>query len=229
MRDICFVILKFIYEFIFLHRILNFFRIKYNILRSIWVSVPFKSAKNVSFGKIGSINCPQFISIGEKTSFGDYLYLTAWNSYLTVSDRVVHDGEIIKDKINDVFVQHLNPCLTIGSNCNFGAFNHITCTNSIKIGNNVLTGKWVTITDNSHGGVDKDSLCIHPIQRPIVSKGEVYIDDDVWIGDKATILPGVKIGKSAIIAANSVVTKDVPPFCVVGGNPAVILKQHSNY
>jgi acetyltransferase-like isoleucine patch superfamily enzyme len=78
----------------------------------------------------------------------------------------------------------------------------------------------VTITDNSHGRTDADSLDVPPAHRDIVSKGPVIIGKNVWIGDKATILPGVKIGDGAVIAANAVVTKDVPAKCVVAGSPA---------
>lgn len=60
----------------------------------------------------------------------------------------------------------------------------------------------------------------------MVSKGPVIIGKNVWIGDKATILPGVTIGEGAVIAANSVVSKNVPPFSVVGGIPARIIKQN---
>lgn len=80
------------------------------------------------------------------------------------------------------------------------------------------------ITDNSHGETDYDSLKMLPIKRPITSKGPVIIGNNVWIGDKATILPGVTIGDGSVIAANAVVTKDVPPYSVVGGNPAIVLK-----
>lgn len=66
---------------------------------------------------------------------------------------------------------------------------------------------------------------IPPTQRPVYSKGPVIIGNNVWIGDKATILPNVSIGNGAIIAANSVVTKDVPEYCIVAGNPAKIIKQ----
>ena len=55
-------------------------------------------------------------------------------------------------------------------------------------------------------------------------KGNITIGNDVWIGYNATIMPGVKIGHGAIIASQSVVTKDVPPYAVVGGNPATIIK-----
>ena len=56
------------------------------------------------------------------------------------------------------------------------------------------------------------------------SKGPIVIEDDVWIGQGCMILSGVTIGKGAVLAARSVVTKDVPPFAIVGGNPAKIIK-----
>lgn len=57
-----------------------------------------------------------------------------------------------------------------------------------------------------------------------VTKGDVSIENDVWIGYRATILSGVSIGNGAVIAANAVVTNDVPPYAVVAGNPAQIVK-----
>ena len=84
----------------------------------------------------------------------------------------------------------------------------------------------MTITDNSHGETDYDSLSIPPIKRSITSKGSVVIGNNVWIGDKVTILPGVTVGDGVVIAANAVVTKDIPPYCIAGGNPAKILKSH---
>ena len=118
------------------------------------------------------------------------------------------------------------PEIIIGNNVSLGAYNHISAINSIKIGNGVLTGKWVTIVDNSHGNTNLKSLYKSPSKRPMVSKGKVLIGDDVWIGDKVTILPNVEIGKGAVIAANSVVTKNVKSYTVVGGNPATIIKSN---
>ena len=63
------------------------------------------------------------------------------------------------------------------------------------------------------------------MDRILKSKGRITIQDNVWIGDNAVILSGVTIGEGAIVGANSVVTKDVPPFTVVGGVPARIIKQ----
>ena len=115
------------------------------------------------------------------------------------------------------------PFLTIGSNCSFGAYNHITCANRVTIGDSLLTGKWVTITDNSHGETDKTTLEMRPQERPVTSKGPVVIGNNVWIGDKATILPGVTIGDGAVIAANAVVTENVPEYSVVAGIPAKVI------
>jgi len=119
--------------------------------------------------------------------------------------------------------------LTIGEHVHIGTDCHITAANHIQIGNGVLLGKMVTISDNSHGDYSDPHIMIPPIERPIVSKGGVKISDKVWIGDKATILSNVTIGEGAIIGANSVVTHDVPAYCVAAGNPAKVIKQIKNH
>jgi acetyltransferase-like isoleucine patch superfamily enzyme len=58
----------------------------------------------------------------------------------------------------------------------------------------------------------------------VTSRGDVVIEHDVWIGDGATILSGVRIGNGAVVGASSVVSKDIPPYAVVAGNPAKVLK-----
>lgn len=116
------------------------------------------------------------------------------------------------------------PQLVIGNNCSIGAFSHITCVNKIMIGNNVLFGKWVTITDNSHGSGLVEEVEVAPMDRQVYSKGPVIIENNVWIGDKVTILPDVKVGEGSIVGANAVVTKNIPPYSIVAGNPARLIK-----
>ena len=94
------------------------------------------------------------------------------------------------------------------------------------IGNNVLMGRKIFITDNNHGGSDRGNLDIPPSLRQLYSNGPVIIEDNVWIGEKVSILSNLHIGKGAIVAANAVVTKDVPPYAIVGGCPAKIIKQN---
>lgn len=196
------------------------------VLRSIWLKPLFKQADGVLFRKVCFIKGPEFISIGKGTSFDDYLYLTTWDSYPVLNPDLPHLGRIQsvqKDKECE-YIQKIHPKLTIGEKCCFGAMNHITCCNRITIGDHLLTGKWVTISDNNHGATDAESLNVSPIRRPIVSKGPIIIGNDVWIGDKATILGGVTIGDGAVVAANSVVTRDVPSYSVVAGNPAIVIR-----
>lgn len=179
----------------------NFFAtffLKIQVLFSEWYAAKMaECGQKIFFAKIGMLHGSKCIHLGNNIYFGKELFLSAWG------------GESF---------------LKIGSHCSFGAFNHITCANKVIIGDYCLTGKWVTITDNSHGETDYDSLCMPPGKRPVTSKGPVIIGTNVWIGDKATILPGVTIGDGVVVAANAVVTKDVPAYSVVGGNPARILK-----
>ena len=186
-------------------KLINRFKRYFLYINSMRIAKRFKDVKGVSFPINITTKGEQYIEIGKGTSFGDYMYLTAWN-------RTCAGG-------------NFKPLISIGRNCDFGAWNHITCINKIVIGNNLLTGKWVTITDNSHGDTDFDTLKIAPLKRIVTSKGPVVIGNNVWIGDKATILPGVTIGDGAVIAANAVVTKDVLAYSVVGGNPARIIKK----
>lgn len=115
--------------------------------------------------------------------------------------------------------------IIIGDGCCLGESTHITCSNSIEIGDNLLTGRRVTITDNSHGLSSFTDMEKPPLLRQINSKGGIKIGNNVWIGDNAIILPGVEIGDSCIIGANCVVTKSIPSFCVVAGNPSKIVKE----
>lgn len=114
--------------------------------------------------------------------------------------------------------------IEIGNGVSIGEYCHLTSANKIKIGNGVLTGRFVLISDNSHGFSKIDDLETAPLSRKIISKGPVIIEDNVWLGDKVTILPGVTVGKGSIIGANAVITKNVPPFALVGGNPAKVIK-----
>ena len=153
--------------------------------------------------KYALISHPECISVGSRNSFDSQIFLTAWTEY----------GK-----------QGFSPKLIIGNDCKFGAYNHISCINQIVIDDGFLSGKWVSIVDNAHGINNRENLSIEPSKRELFTKGPVFIGRNVWVGDKATILPNVTIGEGAVIAANSVVTRDVPAFAVVAGNPAKVIK-----
>jgi acetyltransferase-like isoleucine patch superfamily enzyme len=116
--------------------------------------------------------------------------------------------------------------LIIGRSVQINDRCHIAALSSIEIGDNVLIASNVFITDHDHGDTSPQSLGVAPAQRPL-RYSPVKIEKNVWIGQNAVILKGVTIGESSIIAAGSVVTRDIPAYCVAAGIPATILKQIS--
>lgn len=118
------------------------------------------------------------------------------------------------------------PHIIIGDNTAIGEYTQISAAKEVRIGNGVLTGRFVYISDNNHGTSSLTDMQKMPSMRDLYIKGPVIIEDNVWIGDKASILSGVTIGKGAIVACNAVVTKDVPPYSVVAGVPAKVIKSN---
>jgi len=153
-------------------------------------------------GHVTLIN-PQYITIGNNFSANYNLRLEAWDYYAG---------------------QKFKPQISIGDNVSLGTDVHIGCIDKVTIGNNVLMASRIYISDHSHGDINAEALAIPPLQRFLVSKGPVIIEDNVWIGEGACVMPGVHIGKNAIIGANAVVTKNVPANAVMGGVPAKIIK-----
>lgn len=101
---------------------------------------------------------------------------------------------------------------------------HIGCIHKIDIGDNVLLGSKVYITDHFHGEIKKDALTLPPIERPLCGK-PVKIGNNVWIGDNVCIMPGVSLGDNVIVGANAVVTHSFPKNVVIAGVPAAIIKE----
>lgn len=176
-----------------------------DVLYTYWIT---SFIKNVGDNSIITYPCNiegggNNIIIGDKTSIGAFSVLGCWKKY----------GN-----------QSFTPEIYIGANCQLGEYNHITAIKRITIGDGLLTGRFVYIGDNNHGGLSRDESDTPPAKRKLETKGEVVIGNNVWIGDKSTILGGVTIGDNVIIAANSVVTKNVPSNCLAAGVPAVIVK-----
>lgn len=102
----------------------------------------------------------------------------------------------------------------VGHDCTFGT------TSAISIGNDCIVANGVRFADDDHVFSRTDIS----IRDQGVSASPITIEDDVWIGSNAVILRGVHIGSHAIVAAGAVVRKDVPPFAIVGGVPAKLIR-----
>lgn len=135
------------------------------------------------------------------------------NNIFEVGDNtIIEMGSIVNNGVGEVI---------IGSNNLIGMSN--TLIGPLKMGNNIITAQHVVISGLNHGYTD-----IHvPIKEQECTVKLITIEDDCWLGANVVITAGVHIGKHSIVAAGSVVTRDVPPFTIVGGNPAKPLKQYN--
>jgi acetyltransferase-like isoleucine patch superfamily enzyme len=149
------------------------------------------------------ISNPDALSIGTDTRIGQY-------AFLVLCPR--HNQHVYQ------------PRLSIGNHVRIGNDLFVGCQKQIAIGNHVLISSRVFIADTMHQYEDVNV----PVINQDLSEGRpVIVDDHAFIGVNACILPGVHIGKHGVVAAGAVVTRDVPPFTVVAGNPAVPLKRYS--
>ena len=141
--------------------------------------------------------CPGVIRIGDGVVIKEHAWLNAWNRRA--------DGRA---------------SLIIGDGCYIGRFAHINAWEDVVIEPHVLIADRVYISDADHYHDDPE---VPIILQGVGFKGSVLICSGCWIGIGAAILPGVRVGKNAIVGANAVVTRDVPDNAVVGGVPAKII------
>ena len=132
-----------------------------------------------------------------------------YRSFSFGSHSVIESFACINNAVGDVI---------IGSHTRIGL--HNTIIGPVTIGSHVNLAQGITVTALNHN-FEKSDL---RIDEQGVSTKKVTIDDDVWIGANAVVLPGVTIGEHCVVAAGAVVTKDVPPHSLVAGVPAKVIK-----
>lgn len=120
-----------------------------------------------------------------------------------------------------------SPNLEIGEGCMFSNNVHISLVNSISIGRDCLLGSNIYIGDHSHGSTNpkRFDAKVPPAQRPLDDIGEIIIGANVWVGDGAVILAGMRIPDGCIIGANSVVKGSFAKCSVIAGAPAKSVKE----
>lgn len=117
-------------------------------------------------------------------------------------------------------ITNLGRGFRMGANSNLGDFSFVGAAGGVSIGRDVLGGQGLRFHSENHVS---DRIDLSMKAQGVTNEG-ITVEDDVWLGSGAILLDGVRVGRGAIVAAGSVVTKDVPPFAVVGGVPAKVLK-----
>lgn len=172
--------------------------------RIVYLARPLPRALNV--GKNARIGYPRVIvnpertRIGARTSIGNNVVLYA----LERQSDLLPGGELV-----------------IGKDCYIGHSTEIHCVQRMNIHDGAVISSNVYISDVAHGlNPSRGQIMLQPLE----SKGPVEIGECAFIGNGSIILPGVTIGRWAVVGANSVVTKPVLDFTMVAGNPATIVK-----
>ncbi len=149
----------------------------------------------------------RYISIGKNVNVGSFCRLTVSTEF---------GGHKVKSR-NKIR-------LKIGNNVDIGNNSFISANNNVEVGNNIIMSSYVFISDHDHGFED---ITKNLHEQPLSEGGFVKIGDNVFLGVKCSILKNVTIGEHSVVAANAVVTRNVPPYSIVAGNPAKIVKKYN--
>ena len=166
------------------------------------------------FGRGVVIRSPGRISIGERVMIDDFAVLDAKGetSVVDLGNQILVGRNTILS-CNDARIR-------IGNSVSIGPFCFFASKSNIEIGSNISIGSGAHLMAGGHVVNDPDTPII---QQSRTSKG-IVVSDGAWIGSGTKLLDGVTIGRNSIVGAGSVVTKDVPPWTLVLGNPARVIK-----
>lgn len=164
------------------------------------------ATKGLHLGRYSRLKGLGFLQVGNDFHAGDGLWIEAVVAYEE---------------------QRFQPRIVIGNSVRASNWVHIAATHSVEIGDHCLIGSKVIITDHGHGQYAGAHSSPHepPARRTLDSGRSVVVGRNVWLGDGVVVMPDVTIGEGAVIGANSVVSKDIPPFTMCVGSPARPIKE----
>lgn len=190
------------------------------VLRGIYHKFLFKKASGILFiGKKVKIRSHRHMKCGKGMTIEDGCFINA------LCKNGVKIGDNFSLGRNGIIectgvIRELGDELIIGNDVGIAANAFISVRGKVEIGNSCIFGPGVKIFSENHNFNDLEI----PIFLQGATKKGVKIGEDCWVGANVTILDGVKIGKKVVIAAGSVVNKDIPDYSIIGGVPAKILK-----
>ncbi|MCW3088214.1 MAG: acetyltransferase [Sediminibacterium sp.] len=182
-----------------------------------------KASGMVLIGKGVSIRYAGYLETGKDFIAEDYAEINCLSTQKIIMGERVSIGKFAVIRPTNAYGGEIGEGLKIGNNSNIGPYCYIGCSGYIEIGDNVMMSPRVSIYAENHV-FDRTDITM---KAQGVHRQFVKIEDDCWIAANSIILAGVTIGKGSVVAAGSVVTTDVPPYSIVAGVPAKIIKQRT--
>ena len=202
-------------------RLVTLWRLIPFVLRGLWEKIFMGHSSGwILVGKQVSIRYANYLEAGKDLIIEDYAEINARSQQKIRLGNRVTIGKYAIIRPGNLYGGEPGEGLRIGDHSNVGPYSYIGCSGFISIGNNVMISPRVSIYAENHVFDATDAT----IKSQGVQRKTVVIEDDCWIAANSIVLAGVTIGKGSVVAAGSVVSKDVPPYSVVAGVPARIIK-----
>ncbi|WP_200974985.1 DapH/DapD/GlmU-related protein [Echinicola sp. 20G] len=186
----------------------------------------FRSSKGMLLiGKRVTIRQARYLSVGKNFIAQDNCEINCLSQKGIIFGDKVTVGNYAIIRPTNLYGGEPGIGLKVGNNSSIGHYAYIGCSGYIEIGDNVMMSPRVSIYSENHNFDDTES----PMMEQGVTRSFAKIEDDCWIASNSIILAGVTVGKGSVVAAGSVVTKDIPPYSIVGGNPAKVIKSRNSF
>lgn len=196
-------------------------RISMRFLRGLIVRMRIRRASGLILCEKHVRLChPQYISAGRALNLEEGCEIVGLSRRGIVFGDRCTVGRFATIRPTNVLIDEPGEGLKMGNHSSIGAYSYIGCSGYIEIGNNVIVGPRINLQAENHK-FDRGDI---PIKQQGIERSFIKIEDNCWIGSNTSILSGVTVGTGSVIAAGSVVTKDVPPNSIVAGVPAKFIK-----
>lgn len=194
------------------------------LLRGTWRRLWLGEVRGLLFiGKHVTIRNPRLVRVGRSFVAEDYTEIQGLSQKgVRIGDNVTM-ARFAQIRPSGYYGGEIGVGFEIGDNSNIGAYGYMGAAGGIRIGKNVMMGPRVSLLAEQHV-IDRVDI---PMRDQGTTRQGIVIEDDVWLGANCCVLDGVTVGRGAVVAAGAVVTKDVPPFAIVGGVPARIIRMRT--
>ncbi|MGC9359920.1 MAG: acyltransferase [Anaerolineae bacterium] len=191
------------------------------VMRGLWHRIWLRRSGGLLLvGRGVTLRNPQHVSVGRSCVLEDRCEIQGLSRQGIALGDYVTVGSMAMIRPSGYYRRSIGEGMIVGDHSNIGPYCYIGCSGHIRIGSHVLMGARVSMHAENHNIERVDA----PIDAQGVTRQGIVIEEDCWLGGGATILAGVHVGRGAVIAAGSVVTRDVPPYAVVAGVPARVVR-----